>query len=171
MSDIEDAIGAAQYLCSTGKADPTKLVLCGGSAGGYTVLRALTVRPGFFRAGLSLYGISNLFTLAADTHKFEARYLDSLLGPLPEAAAIYRERSPIFSADKLRDPVAIFQGAEDRVVPPSQAEEIVANLQRRNVPHVYHLYKGEGHGWRRPETIAQFYKDLDAFLKEHVLFA
>ena len=171
MSDIEDAIGAAQYLCSVGKADPAKLVLCGGSAGGYTVLRALTVRPGFFRAGLSLYGISNLFTLAADTHKFEARYLDSLLGPLPEAAAIYRERSPIFSADKLRDPVAIFQGDEDRVVPPSQAEEIVANLKQRNVPHVYHLYKGEGHGWRRPETIAQFYKDLDAFLKEHVLFA
>jgi len=171
LTDIEDAISGAQHLCAIGKADPARLVLCGGSAGGYTVLRALTLRPGFFRAGLSLYGISNLFTLAADTHKFEARYLDSLLGPLPEAAATYRERSPIFSADKLRDPIAIFQGSEDQVVPPSQAEEIVANLRRRNVPHVYHLYEGEGHGWRRPETIEKFYKDLDAFLKEHVLFA
>jgi dipeptidyl aminopeptidase/acylaminoacyl peptidase len=171
LTDVEDAIAAAQYLCANGKADPTRLVICGGSAGGYTVLRALTVRPGFFRAGLCLYGVSNLFTLAADTHKFEARYLDSLIGPLPEAASTYRERSPIFAADKIRDPVAVFQGSEDKVVPPSQAEEIVNSLRRRGVPHVYHLYQGEGHGWRRPDTIEQFYKDVDAFLREHVLYA
>lgn len=171
VCDVEDALSAAQHLQTEGLADPDRLVLCGGSAGGYTVLRTLTAHPGAFRAGLCLYGISNLFSLAADTHKFEAHYLDYLLGPLPQAAEIYRERSPIFSADALADPVALFQGSEDRVVPPAQAEEIVASLRRRNVPHAYHLYEGEGHGWRRPETIERFYRDVDAFLKEHVLFA
>ena len=169
--DVEDAIGGAQYLCDQGLADPDRLVIMGGSAGGYTVLRALTVRPGFFRAGLCLYGIANLFTLATDTHKFESRYLESMLGPLPDAADIYRERSPIFAADKLRDPVAIFQGTDDKVVPQAQAEEIVASLRRRNIPHEYHLYMGEGHGWRKPETIEAFYKACDAFLRKYVLFA
>ena len=171
VADVDDALSAAQYLCDARLADPERLVLCGGSAGGYTVLRTLTAYPGSFRAGLCLYGISNLFSLAADTHKFEARYLDSLLGPLPEAAAVYRERSPLFSADNIRDPIALFQGSEDRVVPPAQAEEIVANLRRRGVPHAHHLYEGEGHGWRQSKTIERFYRDVDSFLKEHVLFA
>ena len=169
--DVEDAISGAQHLIDAGLAYPGRLVIMGGSAGGYTVLRTLTAKPGFFRAGICLYGISNLFTLAADTHKFEARYLDSLLGPLPEVSDVYRERSPIFSADRLRDPVAIFQGSDDQVVPPEQAEEIVASLRRRNVPHEYHLYEGEGHGWRKPETIEKFYQAVEAFLKQHVLFA
>lgn len=169
--DVEDATGGAQHLADMGLADPTRLVIMGGSAGGYTVLRALTVRPGFFRAGVCLYGISNLFTLAADTHKFEAFYLDSMLGPLPAASDLYRERSPIFAADKLRDPIAIFQGSEDKVVPPTQAEEIVASLRRRNIPHEYHLYEGEGHGWRKPETIQSFYTSCEAFLRQYVLFA
>ena len=169
--DVEDAVGGAQHLSDTGLADPKRIVIMGGSAGGYTVLRALTVQPGFFRAGVCLYGISNLFTLAADTHKFEAYYLDSLLGPLPEASDLYRERSPIYSADQLRDPIAIFQGSDDKVVPPSQAQEIVASLRRRNIPHEYHLYEGEGHGWRTPETIQSFYTSCEAFLRQHVLFA
>ena len=171
VTDVEDAVGGAQYLADAGLADSTRTVIMGGSAGGYTVLRALTVQPGFFRAGVCLYGISNLFTLAADTHKFEAHYLDSMLGPLPEAADLYRERSPIYAADKLRDPIAIFQGSEDKVVPPSQSEEIVASLRRRNIPHEYHLYEGEGHGWRKPETIQSFYTSCEAFLRQHVLFA
>ena len=169
--DVEDAIGGAQNLIDRGLADPNRLVIMGGSAGGYTVLRTLTIRPGFFRAGICLYGISNLFNLAADTHKFEAHYLDSLLGPLPDAANIYRERSPIYSIDKLIDPIAIFQGTEDKVVPQTQAEEIVASLRRRNIPHEYHSYEGEGHGWRKPETIRAFYKACEAFLHQHVLFA
>lgn len=169
--DVEDAMGGVQHLVDEGLADPERLVIMGGSAGGYTVLRALTVRPGFFRAGVCLYGVSNLFTLATDTHKFEAHYLDSMLGPLPDAADLYRERSPIYAADKLRDPIIIFQGSEDKVVPPAQAEEIVASLRRRNIPHAYHLYEGEGHGWRKPETIQAFYQACEAFLHQHVLFA
>ena len=138
---------------------------------GYTVLRALTARPGFFRAGVCLYGISNLFTLATDTHKFEAHYLDTLIGPLPAQSARYRERSPLFSAARLTDPLAIFQGSEDKVVPPSQAEAIVASLRARNVPHEYHVYDGEGHGWRRPETVAAFYRAVDLFLRRQVLYS
>ena len=171
LLDVEDAVSGARHLADQGLADPARLVIMGGSAGGYTVLRTLTAEPGFFRAGLCLYGISNLFTLAADTHKFEARYLDSLIGPLPEASDAYRERSPLFAVDRLRDPIAIFQGTDDKVVPPEQAEVIVASLRRRNVPHEYHLYEGEGHGWRKPETIAAFYRAVEAFLKQHVLFA
>jgi dipeptidyl aminopeptidase/acylaminoacyl peptidase len=143
----------------------------GGSAGGYTVLQTLVCHPGFFKAAICLYGISNLFTLAATTHKFEAHYLDSLVGPLPEAAVLYRERSPLFAADRLCDPIALFQGEIDQVVPKAQADAIVASLKSRGVPHEYHVYAGEGHGWRKAETIAHFYTAVDAFLRQYVLFA
>ncbi len=171
LLDVEDAVGGAQALVEKGLADPRRLVIMGGSAGGYTVLNALIRHPGFFRAGICLFGVTNLFTLAAETHKFEAHYLDTLVGPLPEAAERYREWSPIFHADRIQDPVAIFQGAEDRVVPPNQAEAIVEVLRRRGVPHLYRVYPGEGHGWRRAETIAAFYEEVLAFLRQHVLFA
>ncbi|EFO80170.1 peptidase S9 prolyl oligopeptidase active site domain protein [Oscillochloris trichoides DG-6] len=170
VCDIEDAISAVGYLAASGAADPERVVIYGGSSGGYTVLEALCRAPGTFRAGICLYGVSNLFTLAADTHKFEARYLDLIVGQLPEHAERYRERSPIFHADLIRDPVAIFQGAEDTIVPPSQSEEIVAALRRREVPHIYHLYPGEGHGWRKPETIEAFYSHVERFLQQYVLF-
>ncbi|MBX0330737.1 S9 family peptidase [Oscillochloris sp. ZM17-4] len=171
VCDVEDAASAARYLGESGAADPGRLVIYGGSAGGYTVLESLCRAPGTFRAGICLYGVANLFTLAADTHKFEARYLDLIVGPLPETADRYRDRSPIFHADLIRDPIAVFQGAEDNVVPPAQAEEIVAALRRGGVPHIYQLYPGEGHGWRRPETIEAFYTSVEAFLRQHVLFA
>ena len=169
--DVQDAIGGARHLVNTRRADPDRLVIMGGSAGGYTVLKALVDHPGFFKAALCLYGVSNMFTLAADTHKFETRYLDSLLGPLPEASQIYRDRSPIFSADKIVDPIAVFQGEIDRVVPKEQAESIVASLRRRGVPHEYHVYAGEGHGWRKQETIETFYRTVESFLKQYVIFA
>ncbi|TNE51404.1 MAG: S9 family peptidase [Deltaproteobacteria bacterium] len=169
--DVEDAVGAAKTLADQRLADPKRLVIKGGSAGGYTVLGALVQYPGVFRAGVSLFGISNLFTLVADTHKFESRYVDSLIGPLPDAADLYRERSPYFHAEKIQDPVAIFQGADDKVVPPNQAEAIVSALRSRGVPHLYTLYEGEGHGWRKQETIDAYYTELMVFLKEHVLFA
>jgi dipeptidyl aminopeptidase/acylaminoacyl peptidase len=112
-----------------------------------------------------------MFTLASDTHKFEARYLDSMLGPLPEDAAVYRERSPIFHADRISDPIALFQGDIDRVVPREQSDSIAASLRARGVTHEYHVYEGEGHGWRKSETIDHFWRTVDRFLREHVLFA
>ncbi len=167
--DVADAVAGRRWLEAEGIADPARVAIIGGSAGGYTVLRTLTEHPGLFAAGLSLYGIGNLLTFAARTHKFESRYLDRLIGPLPQAAARYRERSPLFSADTIEDPVAIFQGSEDRVVPRDQAEAIVASLRQRGVPYAYHLYEGEGHGWRKPETVRRFWADVDAFIGAHLL--
>ena len=169
--DVEDAVSGAGYLTEQGWVDGGKLVIMGGSAGGYTVLQALVTHAGFFKAGISMYGISDLFALVAATHKFEARYLDRLIGPLPQAAGLYRERSPLFAADAIRDPVAVFQGEIDQVVPKAQADAIVASLASRGVPHVYHVYVGEGHGWRKAETITHFYGAVEAFLRQHVLFA
>lgn len=166
--DVEDAVDGARHLVDAGVADPARLVIMGGSAGGYTVLRALTQHAGFFRAGICRYGISNLFALAKETHKFESRYNDSLLGPLPEAAACYRERSPLFAADAIRDPVALFQGTEDEVVPRAQSDAIVESLRQRDIPHEYHVYEGEGHGFRRPETKEAYTRAVEAFLSEHV---
>jgi dipeptidyl aminopeptidase/acylaminoacyl peptidase len=169
--DADDAVSGARYLAGQGLADAARMVVMGGSAGGYTVLQCLIRYPGAFKAGLCLYGVTNLFTLASDTHKLEQHYLDSMIGPLPETAQQYRDRSPVFHADLIRDPVAVFQGQEDRVVPVDQAETIVAALRRSGVPHEYHLYPGEGHGWRKTETIQAFYKAVLHFLQQHVLFA
>ncbi len=169
--DVQDAKFGAEALAQRGLADPSRLVIMGGSAGGFTVLQSLVEIPGFYKAAICMFGVANQFTLAADTHKFEARYLDSMLGPLPEAAAVYRERSPIFHADRITDPIAVFQGDIDRVVPREQSDSIVASLRARGVPHEYHVYEGEGHGWRKSETIDQFYKSVEAFLRTHVLFA
>jgi dipeptidyl aminopeptidase/acylaminoacyl peptidase len=167
--DTQDAVSGARALIDQDLADPDRIVIKGGSAGGFTVLNALVHHPGVFRAGLCLYGVTNLFSLATDTHKFEARYLDIMVGMLPETGARYQAWSPFFHADKIRDPVAVFQGTEDKVVPPDQAESIVQILQRNGVPHIYRLYEGEGHGWRKTETIVSFYDDVDRFLKQHVL--
>jgi dipeptidyl aminopeptidase/acylaminoacyl peptidase len=169
--DVQDSKFGAQHLVNEGLADGSRLVIMGGSAGGFTVLQSLVEIPGFYKAGICLFGVSNQFTLASDTHKFEARYLDSILGPLPEAAAVYRQRSPIFHADKIVDPIAVFQGDIDRVVPRAQSDSIVESLRRRGVPHEYHVYEGEGHGWRKTETIEHFYGAVQGFLKQHVLFA
>ncbi len=169
--DVEDTVSGARFLSNSGRADEDKLVIMGGSAGGYTVLRCLTEYPGLFRAAICLYGVSDLFRLVMETHKFEAHYVDSLVGPLPEASKIYRQRSPIYSAGKIVDPIAIFQGEEDKVVPKGQSEMIVDSLRKRGVIHEYHLYPGEGHGFRKTETIEALYSDLERFLRENVIFA
>lgn len=171
IHDVQDAVSGARHLVEEGQVDGDRLVIMGGSAGGFTVLKALEDYPGFFKTGICLYGVSNQFTLAAETHKFEAHYSDTLLGPLPEAADLYRERSPIFFVDKIVDPIAIFQGEEDVVVPRAQSDEVVESLRRRDVPHVYHLYPGEGHGFRKPETIVHLYETIERFLKQHVIYA
>ncbi len=170
VHDVQDAVSGARYLVEQGLADEAKLIIMGSSAGGFTVLQALVDHPGFFKAGVCLYGVANQFTLVAETHKFEARYSDKLLGPLPEAAQVYRDRSPVFHADRIQDAVTIFQGEDDRVVPRSQSDEIVASLVRRGVPHEYHVYAGEGHGFRKVETLEHFYKTTEKFLRQHVIY-
>jgi dipeptidyl aminopeptidase/acylaminoacyl peptidase len=166
--DVEDAIGGGQALVDRGLADPQRLVIMGGSAGGYTVLNALVRHPGFFRAGVNRYGVANLFIF--ETHKFELRYNDSLVGILPDDAERYRDWSPLNHADKIRDPLAVFQGLDDGIVPPSHSDQIVAALRANGVPHVYHQYEGEGHGFRKTETLADYCQTLEQFFLEHVLF-
>ncbi len=169
--DVEDSASGAAYLAAQGLVDPNKLVILGGSAGGYTVLQSLVNKPGFYRAGVCLYGVSNQFGLAMDTHKFEAHYSDSLLGSLPQAADLYRERSPLFHADKIVDSIIVFQGEDDNVVPRNQSDSIVESLKARGITHEYHVYAGEGHGWRKPETIEHYHDAVIRFLTQHVVFA
>ncbi|QDG50866.1 S9 family peptidase [Persicimonas caeni] len=168
--DVEDAVSGANFLINGGLADAERIVIMGGSAGGYTVLQSLVSHPGTFAAGISKYGISNLFALSMETHKFESHYNDMLVGELPEASETFRERSPLFNADRIEDPVAIFQGGKDKVVPQNQAEAMVETLAARGVPHEYHIYEEEGHGWRRSETIEHFYGAVMDFLKKYVIF-
>jgi dipeptidyl aminopeptidase/acylaminoacyl peptidase len=169
--DVADCASGVRAMVARGLADPSRVVIMGGSAGGYTVLESLARRPGLYTAGVSLFGLTDLFKIAAETHKLESRYLDGLVGTLPVAAAAYRDRSPVFHPERIVDPVAVFQGADDPVVPKNQAEGIVAALAARGVPHEYHLYAGEGHGWRRDETWLQFYEALDRFLTRYVVYA
>ena len=151
--DVEDCCAAAAWLAENGKADPGRLVIRGGSAGGYTTLAALAFRD-VFKAGASLYGIGDLKALARDTHKFESRYLDRLIGPLPEAEAIYDARSPLLHADGISCPVIFLQGSEDKVVPPNQTEAMTAALRARGIPVALLMFEGEGHGFRQAENIA-----------------
>lgn len=158
--DVDDCVHGARHLTAQGLVDGVRCVITGGSAGGYTVLAALTFHD-FFRGGASYYGVSDLAALAADTHKFESRYLDSLIGPYPERADLYRERSPLSHVDGLSAPVIFFQGEEDRVVLPNQAELMVHALRRKGVPVGYLLFSGEQHGFRQAANIK---RALDAEL-------
>lgn len=170
LYDVEDSATGAAYLAKQGQADQSRLVIKGGSAGGYTVLQSLVDKPGFYAAGINLFGVSNQFGLALETHKFEARYSDSLLGPLPAATDLYRARSPLFHADKIVDPVIVFQGEDDVVVPRNQSDAIVSSLKARGIAHEYHLYAGEGHGFRKPETLEHYMKSALGFIERYVLF-
>lgn len=150
--DVEDCVAVARALAAQGLVDGDRLAISGGSAGGFTTLCALTFHDAF-AAGASHYGIGDLEALARDTHKFESRYTDWLVGPLPAERARYRERSPIHHHERIDCPVIFFQGLEDRVVPPAQAEAMVAVLARRGIPHAYVPFKNEQHGFRRAENI------------------
>jgi dipeptidyl aminopeptidase/acylaminoacyl peptidase len=149
--DTEDCVAAARHLAERGEADGERLAIRGGSAGGYATLCALVFHDEF-AAGASYYGVADVEALAHDTHKFEARYLDRLIGPYPERADLYRQRSPIHHLERLRSAVILFQGLEDEIVPPNQAEAMVAALRRNGVPHAYLAFAGEQHGFRRSET-------------------
>lgn len=151
-ADVADCVAGADFLVSTGRVDGRRCVITGSSAGGLTVLGALAFHDRF-AAGGCYYGIGDLAALAHDTHKFEARYLDSLVGPWPDAEPVYRARSPQYHAGKIKAPVIFFQGLEDRVVPPAQCRAMVCALRDNGVEAVYHEFAGEGHGFRRAETV------------------
>jgi len=169
--DVADCLAGLRHIAQQELADTKKAVIMGGSAGGFTVLQSLARHPGVYCAGICSYGVSNQFSLLMDTHKFEARYSYWLLGELPSAAETYRERSPLLYADCIVDPVILFQGTEDKVVPQDQSDSIAASLRRRGIPHEYHIFEGEGHGWRKPETIEIFYQKMERFLLQHVIYA
>ena len=158
--DVDDCVNAARYLVDRGDVDADRLAIKGGSAGGYTTLSALTFRD-VFKAGASYYGISDLEALAKETHKFESRYLDSMIGPYPARRDLYVQRSPIHHTDQLSCPVILFQGLEDRVVPPNQAEMMLEALRSKGIPVAYVPFEGEQHGFRRSESIK---RALDAEL-------
>jgi dipeptidyl aminopeptidase/acylaminoacyl peptidase len=150
--DVDDCVNGARYLAEQGRVDVKRLAIRGSSAGGFTTLCALTFRD-IFKAGASYYGISDLEALAKETHKFEARYLDRLIGPYPERQDIYRERSPIHFTHLLSCPLILFQGLEDEIVPPNQAEMMLDALQAKGLAVAYVPFAGEQHGFRRAETI------------------
>jgi dipeptidyl aminopeptidase/acylaminoacyl peptidase len=150
--DVDDCVNGARHLVARGEADGERCAITGGSAGGFTVLNALTFREQF-RAGASHYGVSDLKGLIEDTHKFESRYLDRLIGPYPERADLYRERSSINFTERLSCPVIFFQGLEDKVVPPNQAELMVEALRKKGLPVAYVPFEGEQHGFRIAENI------------------
>lgn len=162
VRDVEDCIAAASSMAASGRIDPKRIVIRGSSAGGLTVLSALASSD-IFAAGTSLYGVTDLRTLAEETHKFEARYLDSLVGPWPEAEAVYRARSPLFMADRIQVPVLFLQGLDDAVVPPEQARSMVAALKQNGIACPLVEFVGEGHGFRGEDTLRRAFQIELAF--------
>ncbi len=152
VADVADCVSAAGHLAAIGRADGDRMAIRGGSAGGYTTLCALSLTDRF-AAGVSRYGVADLGALARDTHKFESRYLDRLVGPWPEAEAIYLERSPIHHIDGFSCPLLVLQGLEDVIVPPDQSEQIVDAVRAKGIPVAYLAFEGEQHGFRQAETI------------------
>ncbi len=163
--DVEDAIRGADILGKMGLADRSRMVIIGSSAGGFTVLNVLSRFPDAFKAGVSLYGISNLLDLAVDTHKLELHYTDGLVGMLPAAYDRYIARSPIYHTDKIKAPLALFQGEIDPVVPPAQSSTMAEKVKG---PVVFRLYPGEGHGFRKPETIKDYLQTVSRFLLDNL---
>lgn len=168
--DVIDVCSGAEFLAKQGLVDPSKMVIRGSSAGGFTVLASLTF-DNLFKAGASLYGIGDLAALAKDTHKFEAHYLTGLVAPYPEGEATYKERSPIHHIDKLACPVIFFQGLEDKVVPPAQAEAMVAALTQKGIRTQYVTFPDEAHGFRKAENIAAAFTAELAFYQHEFLQA
>jgi dipeptidyl aminopeptidase/acylaminoacyl peptidase len=150
--DVGDASGAAKYLASAGKVDPKRLAITGGSAGGYTVLSCLAFRD-VFAAGASHYGIGDCEALARDTHKFESRYLDGLIAPYPDEVEVYHERSALYHLEGFNCPVAFFQGLEDKIVPPNQAQMMADALRKKGIPVAHVEFEGEQHGFRQAPNI------------------
>ncbi|MFM7634942.1 MAG: prolyl oligopeptidase family serine peptidase [Cyanobacteriota bacterium] len=164
--DVADCAAAATALVAAGKASADRIAIEGGSAGGFTTLAALCFTE-VFRAGASRYGVGDLSALAAETHRFEARYLDGLVGPWPEARATYEARSPLRHAGRIRCPVILFQGLDDRVVPPDQTDAMAAALEANGIPVEVHRFEGEGHGFRSSATLITVLERTEAFFRRH----
>lgn len=167
--DVEDTAAGISHAGAQGWCDPGRVAVMGGSAGGFTTLLLCALHGNLVRAGVDLYGVTDLFHLLKVTHRFEARYLDHIVGILPKDADRYRDRSPVNLADRISVPLLVFQGDEDVAVPKSQADSLVAALERRGIDVEYHVYAGEGHGWSNPETILDELTRTEAFLDRHVL--
>jgi dipeptidyl aminopeptidase/acylaminoacyl peptidase len=169
--DWQDCVAAARYLAAEGEADPDRTWVEGGSAGGYVVFCALVFDPTAFAAGVSYFGVADAEALALYTHKFESRYLDSMIGPYPEQRDLYRARSPVHFADRLERPLLLLQGLDDEVVPPAQAEAMVAVLERKGIPHAYIAFEGEGHGFRKQENVRRSLEATLSFIGQVFGFA
>ena len=165
--DVADCAAAARALVTAGKAHPERLAIEGGSAGGFTTLAALCFTD-VFKAGASRYGVGDLSALARETHRFEAGYLDSLVGPWPQAKPTYDERSPLLHAQRIRCPVIFFQGLDDKVVPPDQTDRMAAALQANGIAVAVHRFADEGHGFRRSDTQIQVLEATEAFFRTHL---
>lgn len=165
IADVTDAVGGAEAMVAAGKADPARLAIRGGSAGGYTTLAALTFHQ-VFKAGASYYGISDLEVLQQDTHKFESRYNESLIGPYPAAREVYVARSPIHFTDRLSCPIILFQGLDDKVVPPNQSEMMADAVRKKGLKVKYVTFEGEQHGFRKAENIIRALEEELAFYRD-----
>ncbi|HSO27218.1 MAG TPA: S9 family peptidase, partial [Anaerolineales bacterium] len=170
VHDVEDSVAGARRLVALGEVDGSRLAIIGSSSGGATALLALARFPGFFKAGVVRYPVVDQLALAEETHKFEARYNDQLIGPLPAAASLYRERSPLSHLQHIKDPLALFHGEDDPVVPLRQSLLVKESLARRGIPHIFHSYPGESHGFRQPETRIHYYKEVEKFLRRFVVY-
>ncbi|HUE61320.1 MAG TPA: prolyl oligopeptidase family serine peptidase, partial [Acidimicrobiales bacterium] len=165
IADVDDCCKAIEWLDEQGLVDGGRALIRGGSAGGFTTLAAMAFTD-TFAAGASLYGVADLELLARDTHKFESRYLDSLVGPWPDAADEYRRRSPIHHVDGIDKPLVLFQGSEDRVVPPEQSRLMYEALRARGIPVEYFEFEGEQHGFRKAETVMAVARaELDFYVR------
>ncbi|MHA2030465.1 MAG: alpha/beta hydrolase family protein, partial [Candidatus Kariarchaeaceae archaeon] len=166
--DVNDSVDALEYLSKEGYGDKNKSIIMGGSAGGYTVLMALAMKPGVFKAGVDLFGVSDNFLLAEETHYLEKFYTYSIVGTLPEDSNKYFALSPIFHADKIVDPLLILQGEDDPVVPKNQSENIRDQVKG---PVEYKSYEGEGHGFKKLSSIEDMFDRIEKFLKKYVLYS
>ena len=166
---MKDTIAFAKALIDQGLAFPGRMAVIGSSAGGFTVLNILIRQPGLFKAGICSYGVSDLLEDARNTHKFEKYYHQFLIGNLKKDRQRFIERSPINHIEKIKDPVALFHGDEDKVVSLGQTLAIYEKLQKNGIPCELKVYEGEGHGFRKPETLNDFYEKIDAFLKKYLL--
>jgi dipeptidyl aminopeptidase/acylaminoacyl peptidase len=167
--DVADVVAGLRAAADRGWGDGRRLVVMGGSAGGFTVLNVLATAPDLCAAGVDLYGVTDLFDLDETTHRFEAHYLHTLVGPLPAAAAAYRDRSPVNRVEAITAPLLILQGSADEVVPPAQSQAVADRLLALGRTVELHVYEGEGHGWGRPETVVDELARTASFLRRHVL--